>query len=254
MTTTFAQCIGIVPIDKTHFSSTLKHLRQPHAVSLHLEFLRRASAGRAVVTIRERKLGSRLSTIHISLSQQAQNGEARVEVEGYIIQSDITAEEGLSIPSAWSLYPPAPQADLIRLLQTGEDEHWFRQKPLFPHFRKVPQNVTFYVPRGGHQLTGLTDEWIRFQPGGVLGSGKWTHDSLGFVTDIFPHIVESHIQSQVRAMDPERSKLFDSVDTSPEDLLEKGSSSGDLVVISHHITLIYSTERNIAPRETAEKL
>jgi hypothetical protein len=244
-----------------------------------------------------RKFGSRFSTIQISLSQRAQNGETRVEVEGYIIQSDITAEEGLSIPSAWSLNPPSAQVDLTKLLRAGEDDHWFRQRPPFSHFRKAPQHVTFYAPKGGQKITGVTDEWIRFQPGGLRGCGKWTNDALGFVTDIFPHLIERHLQSQARAKDPESSKRYDLVDSSPEELLEGGIKfwyptvvlnidfkkllpeegvewlfvrlsakrifngqmdyeivvldvEGDLIVVSNHVTLIYGTERNVAPRGT----
>lgn len=140
-------------------------------------------------------------------------------MEGYITQSNLAKEDGLTIEVPWSLIPPAAPADLSCLLQGGEDDHWYRQKHAFPHFRKAAQNVTFYVPKGGQSVTGIADEWIRFQPDNRTGSGRWTNDSLGFVCDIFPHLVESYMQTQARARAPEKSHLFDCVDSSPETLL-----------------------------------
>jgi hypothetical protein len=211
----------ILAAARIHFSTTLAHLQQPHTLALHLEFLRRTAPGRAIITFNKRKLGSRLSTLHVVLHQleDGGKGDPRVEVEGYITQSNLAKEDGLTIQVPWSLTPSSAPADLSRLLREGEDDHWHRQKHAFTHFRRAAQNVTFYVPKGGQPVTGIADEWIRFQPGNVLGSGRWTNDSLGFVCDIFPHLVESYLQAQARTKDPERSHLFDRVDSSPEPLL-----------------------------------
>lgn len=58
-----------------HFSSTLCSYNQPHTFDLHLMFLRSTTAGQVEVTIKHVKLGHKISTVHVALSQ---DGEARV--------------------------------------------------------------------------------------------------------------------------------------------------------------------------------
>ena len=60
---------------KQHFTSTLWSYKQPHTFDLHLMFLRSVTAGRVQVTIQHVKLGNKVSTIHVVLSQDS---EARV--------------------------------------------------------------------------------------------------------------------------------------------------------------------------------
>lgn len=60
---------------KQHFTSTLCSYNQPHTFDLHLMFLRSATAGQVKVTIRHVKVGKRISTVHVALSQDR---EARV--------------------------------------------------------------------------------------------------------------------------------------------------------------------------------
>ena len=52
-----------------HFQSTLQDLDQPDTLTLHLEYLRPATAGSADLFIADVKKGPRTSTIHINLSQ-----------------------------------------------------------------------------------------------------------------------------------------------------------------------------------------
>lgn len=61
--------------------------------------------------------------------------------------------------------------------------------PSHPQFRKAAHRVQSYLPRNGQLEPGLADEWICFaqQPG-----EKFTQESLGFVADQFPQIVEMY--------------------------------------------------------------
>lgn len=52
-----------------HFQTTLKHFNQPNTLTLHLEYLRSATAGSADLLVKDVKKGSQTSTVHISLSQ-----------------------------------------------------------------------------------------------------------------------------------------------------------------------------------------
>ncbi len=54
---------------KQHFTFTLRSYRQPHTFDLHLMFLRSVTAGQVQVTIKHVKLGNKISTVHVALSQ-----------------------------------------------------------------------------------------------------------------------------------------------------------------------------------------
>jgi Thioesterase-like superfamily len=178
---------------------TLNHpsRNQPHAINLHLEFLRRTSADvTAVFSVREIKLGSRISNLHITLSQRnGQDGASRDNVTGYVIMSNMATERGLSLPSSFALHPRPPPANLSSLLAHSHDDDWTLQPSLsFPKFRKAGQHIRVYLPRPDkypRTQKPYLDQWVRFHPEGRRG--KWTNDALGFVVDMFPQIVEEYL-------------------------------------------------------------
>ncbi|KAL8711010.1 MAG: hypothetical protein Q9225_007192, partial [Loekoesia sp. 1 TL-2023] len=188
-------CIGSVPhggfvtscflsATALHFSTTHAVRNQPHTITLHLTFLRRTSVGPARFSIRDVKLGRRTSTIHVSLTQG--DNEAEPSVVGYLTQSNLRTEEGISLSTEWSLHPPPlPLSSTAQALKEGEDDNWILSPPLHPKFRKASQRTDIYVPRNGQLSPGMADEWIRLSDG-----GKFTQESLGFVVDQFPQIVE----------------------------------------------------------------
>jgi hypothetical protein len=66
--------------------------------------------------------------------------------------------------------------------------NWVEQKAMpFAEFRKASNRVQFYFPRNGQFLRSMTDQWIRFRDG-----SRFTTESLGFVADMFPQVVESY--------------------------------------------------------------
>jgi hypothetical protein len=72
-------------------------------------------------------------------------------------------------------------------MSRGEDQNWVEQKAMpFANFRKASNRVRFFFPRKGQQMKSLTDQWLRFRNG-----EKFTNESLGYVADMFPQIVES---------------------------------------------------------------
>lgn len=171
---------------------------EPHPINLHLEFLRRTSVGPALFTVTDVKLGSRISNLHVVLSQkQSHNEEYQDEAQGYITMSNIAKEEGLSLDTRYEIWPPALPADFSLLATRGRDSNYItRAKDPFPHFRRAAQNIQIFLVQperkapGPHKAT--LDQWVRFAPHRVP-NGRWTNDALGFLVDMFPQIVESYV-------------------------------------------------------------
>ncbi|GAB7349638.1 hypothetical protein MBLNU459_g0317t1 [Dothideomycetes sp. NU459] len=187
-------CIGAVPhggyvtscfqkVASAHFASTLSKQNQPHTITMHLEFLRRTEVGLATFTVKDAKVGRTTSTIHVTLTQGG-----REEVVAYITNSNLEKEAGVSFGTDWALEPPPPKADLKALARGGGDDVWLEQKAMpFAAFRKASQRIRFYFPRKGQALKSLADQWMCFNNG-----EKFTNDTLGFVVDMFPQIIESY--------------------------------------------------------------
>ncbi|MCJ1438944.1 hypothetical protein MMC27_008334 [Xylographa pallens] len=187
-------CIGSVPhggyvtsciqaVASLHFNTTLKAQQQPHVMTVYLTFIHRTSTGPATFTVKDVKLGRQISTIHVSLTQ----GSGREEVVGYVTHINMTTETGISLPTNWSLLP-APYPAKIPLLRANHDERWriYSETP-FLSFRKASAKLDIFIPRTGQLDFSMVDQWIRFKNG-----EKFTMDSLGYVADAFPQIVESY--------------------------------------------------------------
>lgn len=170
-----------------------------HPINLHLEFLRRTSVGQATFKVKDVKLGSRISNLHISLAQDDHNGHLEDEVEGYITMSNISKETGLTLPTHFELHPAPIPADLPSLLAHGEDQNWgVRRAQAFPMFRRAGKNILTHLEkqdrRPADRSRAILDQWVRFSP--LERPGKWTNDCLGFVVDMFPQIVESYVNAE----------------------------------------------------------
>ncbi|KPI45893.1 uncharacterized protein AB675_292 [Cyphellophora attinorum] len=193
---------------RTHMSTTHTKLNQPHPINLHLEFLRRTSVGPATFIVRDVKLGSRITNLHLTLTQN--NDPKTSIVEGYIMMSNIPKEEGLSLPTSYALHPPPLPASIPTLEAHGEDQNYRRRGPEpFPSFRRAVLNVALYLVKPSQRPKSwpksINDQWIRLAPLpktskptdeqrlSALGTGRWTNDSIGFLVDMFPQIIEHYI-------------------------------------------------------------
>ncbi|KAK8012528.1 hypothetical protein PG991_009903 [Apiospora marii] len=192
-----------------HFSTTLAAQAQPHAITLHAEFLRRTQAGPATLRVRDVKLGRQTSTVHVTLSQPTghhNHGDGgggsgdekeREEVVAYITHTNLAAEFGPTFETGWQLEPPPPPppSDFAALTRGGDDDaHWAEwiAKP-FPEFRKVIQQMRIYLPRSGrHATDSLYDEWVRFAD----PAQRFTDASLGLVSDLWPQVIESLVAAR----------------------------------------------------------
>lgn len=191
--------------------SLTHHTRsEPHPINLHVEFLRRTSVGPSIFTVKDVKLGSRISNLHIVLSQrqdaQSNTSPFQDEAQGYITMSNIATEQGLSLDTEYHLYPPPLPVNLSLLGPQGRDENYvLRAKDPFPSFRRAAQNIQIYLPQPSKKpapdpsigrLRATVEQWVRFAPkmsrfGGA--TGRWTNDALGFLVDMFPQVIESYV-------------------------------------------------------------
>ena len=272
MTAIFLQVVS------TYFNTTLSKQNQPHTIALHLDFLKRTQVGAAHFTVKDTKLGRQTSVVHVTLTQ-----DGREEVLGVITNSNILTETGVSFPTTWSLNPGPLPVSLSRLRE-NQDENWCLKAEMpFANFRQATKKTEFYFPREGQKDKSRADEWIRLKTG-----EKWTNATLGYVSDMWPMPVEAFINEDnpydVNNSDPKLNKTrtfwyptlllnLDVKKVLPEEgvdwlfvrvaakaikngrmdlevvILDEG---GDIVALSHHVSLAVGSERNLAKRSTAE--
>ena len=267
-----------------HFSTTHASRDQPHTITLHLTFLRRTALGPARFSIRDIKLGRRTSTVHVELTQGDKGAEPCIV--GYLTQSNLRTETGLSLPTKWSLYPPPVPLSSTNALIDGTDQGWVRSMGRYPGFRKASQRMKWWVPRRGQLEPGMADEWLCWADG-----GRFTQSALGVIIDQFPQIVEiypatnpvSSDDTGVAATSVEANKKpnwyptvllnLDVKKALPEEgvdwlflrvrakKIKNGrmdldivvlDEEGDLVAISNHVCLILSAERNMTRSTTGK--
>jgi hypothetical protein len=151
----------------------------------------------------------------------------------------------------------------------------------FAHFRKASQKVHFHFPRHGQVVRSIGDEWICFKNG-----EKFTNASLGFIADMWPMPVEQFRDEKnpydVDLRDSEAANKkparywyptlllnLDIKKALPEEGVEwlfarvrakqikNGrmdleviimDESGDIVALSHHVTLVLDSSRNTSAR------
>ncbi|KAI9757117.1 MAG: Geranylgeranyl transferase type-1 subunit beta [Chaenotheca gracillima] len=165
-----------------HFNTTLAKQKQPHTITLHVEFLRRTQVGPGTFTVRDVKLGRQTSTIQVTLVQ-----DGRDEVTAFLTNSNIHTESGLTAQTNWRMEPAPAPVDLSKLRE-GTDAQWQLMKQLpFANFRKATQRIKFHFPKAGPPHRSIGDEWITFQSG-----EKFTNESLGMVSDTWPQLIENY--------------------------------------------------------------
>lgn len=165
-----------------HFETTLQQQNQPHSIILHLDFLRRTEVGHATFKVTDVKLGRQTTTIHVTLSQKG-----RDEVTAYITNSNLLTETGVSFPTAWRLNPSPASADVSKF-EADTDELWAERRAWpFSSFRQACTHIRSWFPRSGQPGRAIVDQWLCLRNG-----EKFTNESLGYVADMFPQVIESY--------------------------------------------------------------
>jgi hypothetical protein len=260
-----------------HFATTLKNQKQPHAMTLHVEFPRRTEIGLATFKVKDVKLGRQISTIHITLSQHGQE-----EVLAYITHSNLNTQEGVTFPTDWRMEPKQLPANLHKF-DTNDDPNWAERTEMpFASFRKASSQVRFFFPRDGQPGKSIIDQWICLRNG-----SKFTNESLGYVADMFPQVVEGYRDDEdpygvagskgagskpagARYWYPTVVLNLDVKKALPDEgtrwlfcrtrakQIHKGrldleiiimDEVGEIVALSHHVALVLSAARNLAVRK-----
>jgi hypothetical protein len=260
-----------------HFATTLKSQKQPHAMTLHVEFPRRTEIGTATFKVKDVKLGRQISTIHITLSQRGQE-----EVLAYITHSNLNAQDGVTFPTDWRLEPRQLPANL-NVFDADKDQNWAERTDMpFASFRKASSQVRFFFPRHGQPGKSIIDQWICFRDG-----SNFTNETLGYVADMFPQVVESYRDDEDPYALPNSKEAGKKpvgarywyptvvLNLDVKKALPDGGSKwlfcrtrakqihkgrldleiiimdevGEVVALSHHVALVLSAARNLAARK-----
>lgn len=198
-----------------HMQLTHANRKQQHVINLHLEFMRRTAIGRAIFTVKDVKLGSRISNLHLTLAQEDErSGQMVDEVEGYITVSNMASESGPSFTTGYKILPEPLPVSLPALSKNKDTNYVRRGRDVFADFRRAGQHITMHLIRPPQRPSSfpkaMIDQWILFKPRG--GKGRFTNDLLGFVVDIFPQIIEQYVNPDLeeallgREMSPEEAK------------------------------------------------
>lgn len=174
--------------------------KQHNVINLHLEFMRRTQIGEAIFTVKDVKLGSRISNLHVTLSQIDERTNTLVdEVQGYITVSNISSEDGLSLDTGYEVHPEPLTVSLPSLAENNDKNYIRRGPDLFANFRKAGRHIAMHLirpsQRPSHFPKALIDQWIMFEPHGK--KGRFTNDSMGLVVDIFPQIIEQYVNPEM---------------------------------------------------------
>lgn len=148
---------------RKHFDTTLRKQDQPHTIALHLDFLRRTDLGPAIFKIKDVKLGRQASVIHVMLYQ---NGSE--EVVGYVTNSNLKKESGLSFETSWDLHPrPKPVMDFSSL-----EADVVRPKDFLSCFRGDHSTLTINLrtPTGANAANGPSPTFAKQQRKPAPGS------------------------------------------------------------------------------------
>ncbi|KAJ4423880.1 hypothetical protein N0V82_001464 [Gnomoniopsis sp. IMI 355080] len=186
---------------------------QPDALTAHFEYPSRCEAGQAIVVIEEVKLGTKLSTLHLTLWQGGLLAEApwvtpsvsRRAILAYTNHTRLETFTGMTVPTSYEAstaakLPTLPNFTAMKSQGQRVDDGWEESSP--PAFVSAMQrsllNWRFLVPRGEPKVPGMVDIWMSMSSGERI-----TQSALPYLMDSFPFNIHTFL------MDPELRKLMD---------------------------------------------
>lgn len=242
-------------------------------------------------------------------------GKRRECIHGTLILSNLVIETGISLPTNWALSPrPGPlsiaSSSFFTNLLEDRDEYYTEWHDIrFPDFRPAGKHLRMFVRRKlptmalpdttptSHQSPhnnydddeaaagqAMIDQYITFRPplSPSSPSQRFTHATLGYVTDTFPQIVESLYSPMPKtpsglafwyptltlALDIKRLLPPEGVDWLFVRVLAKSIKNGrmdldvtvldpmdgSLVASSQHVALIVGSDRNTSGREMSKQV
>ncbi|KKK14882.1 hypothetical protein ARAM_002840 [Aspergillus rambellii] len=220
---------------KNHHGARVKSTPEP--IGLQISYLRRTAIGPALITVQDMKIGARISTVHVTLSQRPDGAVAsdridkkdgvEVKVVAYLTISPPETEMGPACKGSWGLEPapifgslPDGSVDLQALAKNGEDGQWAR----YPRVTQsaAPKNLEIYGPRRPSPSTlasrtkQVVEQWARFTPGGT--EARWSNEALLFLIDMFPAALDRMAAMELSRM----QKMQELQGKAPESVATKG--------------------------------
>lgn len=183
-----------------HMQTTHTKGHQKHVINLHLEFVRKTEIGTAIFTIRDVKIGARISNLHITLSQKDEASDKMVaKVEGHVTMTNMNVEEGATFATGHKVLPEPLPVNLANLAQEKDANYVRRGRDPVAHIRRASKHIQMNLSRPEKRPANfpkaMIDQWVRFCPRGKVG--KSTNDAMGFVVDIFPQIIEQYVNDDL---------------------------------------------------------
>ncbi|GES59909.1 hypothetical protein ATEIFO6365_0002024000 [Aspergillus terreus] len=266
----------------THFQRThpTAHHGRAVPIQMQLSYIRRSDIGPAILSMKDVKLGSRVSVIHITMSQGG-----RDKVAGYITMSDPVSETGISTATGWTAQPSVPHWVPPDSISRDADSEW--RKVVLPNaeFRRASSQIEFYELKNPSVGVGFVSHWARLRPSGPDGAiGRWTPESVAFLCDIFPitlgrleHVVHRALSGESEPkgkpppvwfptlglnLDLKKPVLGEDVEWLYSHITIKSlrngrmdvevvvlDQAGEVVAISTQASLVMSAERNVGGKE-----
>ena len=174
-----------------------------------------------------------MSVVHVTLTQ-----DGREEIVGYVTQSNLAAESGATFDTQWTSRSSLQAYDVSRL-EHGEDPIYVeKQSWPNPKFRKATTQLRTWFPRNGQPIQSGYDFWSC----PADSSEKWTNESLGYLVDMFPQVVESYLLDGV---DPYSPRL----DTDPSLNEKTKRSTKDALLYWYPTVLLNLDVKKALPEE-----
>ena len=165
-----------------YFNTKHKSLKQPDTFNLQVTFLSPVPEAEITITLTDIKLTRILSVTHIRLHHAGKDN-----IVGYAVNTDLDSSMGQTLAVPSPLQPPAPPADLDRML-SNTDPHWIRF--VLPWGINALTKTFFHaerwVPRENHQ-PHISEFWFRQLPHGE----RITNMMLGSLVDQFIRLPEN---------------------------------------------------------------
>lgn len=146
---------------------TWRHSGRATVINMQLTYVRRCNIGPAKVDIQEVKVGSRVSVIHVTLSQSS------ARLVGHVTVSDPVSEMGVSIPT---------RLEVSRGLSPETSNPWEKFTITHPEFRRASSQVELY--KSAESSLGSVSQRARFRP--CQKASRWTNEAVAFLSYIFP--------------------------------------------------------------------
>ncbi|RAH86817.1 hypothetical protein BO86DRAFT_414869 [Aspergillus japonicus CBS 114.51] len=220
----FEKAITVTPIGPNTYSACLdpacifhrtaavhfaRQTSKAEPIGLQLSFLRRTLAGPAILTVQEVKIGTRISTIHVSLSQPRESPRLsaatphapqdrkdkeqalEVKVVGYITVSPPEYEAGPAVTGHCAAALSPPVVDFRALGENGGVGAWVRNQSPPPGLFAAGHAELFFpvstltaAKTLEDQVKGVVEQWARFTPGGQ--PARWSNEAVLYLADMFP--------------------------------------------------------------------